>query len=330
MLSIAAVMKALPNVLQTVDIPELGQKTQGKVRDIYFHDDQRILITTDRQSAFDVILGCIPFKGAVLNQLSQFWLEKVKDIVPTHMIAVPDPNVMITRNCQGIPVEMVVRGYISGVTKTSIWYSYERGERHIYGLDFPDGLRKNQKLSQPVITPTTHGGGAGGHDDRLTRAEIIDRGMVEPQLYAEMERVALQLFAFGSQWCQEHGLILVDTKYEFGLYNGKLMLMDEIHTPDSSRFWIADTYQERFEKGQEPENFDKEFLRLWYAEKGYRGDGTPPEMSQELIVALAQRYVAVYEKITGQKFKPFTYPIEERVRTHVLEYIQQHKQKNKN
>jgi phosphoribosylaminoimidazole-succinocarboxamide synthase len=321
MVSKSAILKALPQVLQSVDIPELGKKDHGKVRDIYWKDNQRVLITTDRQSAFDVILGCIPFKGAVLNQLSEFWLENVKHIVDTHMIAVPDPNVMVTRNCEGIPVEMIVRGYISGVTKTSIWYSYERGERNIYGLPFPEGLRKNQQLPEPVITPTTHGGGVGGHDERLTREEIISRGIVEPKIYEQMEKTALALFKFGSQVCRERGLILVDTKYEFGLYDGKLMLIDEIHTPDSSRFWIADTYEERFNQGLEPENFDKEFLRLWYAEKGYRGDGTPPPMSEELIVAVAQRYIAVYEKITGKKFKAFQYPIEERITQNLKKYF---------
>ncbi len=322
------ILKSLPHVLQTVDIMGLGKKYQGKVRDFYILPDppspgrrratagqgKRIIVTTDRQSAFDVILGYIPFKGAVLNQLAAFWFEKTKHIVPNHMIAVPDPNVLIARSCKPIPVEMVVRGYISGVTKTSIWYSYERGERTIYGIKFPDGLKKNQKLATPVITPTTHGGGKGGHDERLTREEIIKRKIVPEKLYKQMEKASLALFEFGSKLCKKRGLILVDTKYEFGLYNGELMLMDEIHTPDSSRFWKADTYEKRWKKGLEPENFDKEFLRLWYANRGYRGDGKPPAMSRDLIVALARRYIAVYEKITSKKFSRFPYPIEERIK----------------
>lgn len=308
------ILSAIPKVLKTVDIPGRGDKHQGKVRDIYIGDHERILITTDRQSAFDVILGHIPFKGAVLNQLAAFWFEKTKHIVPNHMVSVPHPNVLVAKNCEPIPVEMVVRGYISGVTKTSIWYSYERGERHIYGIEFPDGLMKNQKLHQPVITPTTHGGGKDGHDERLTREEIIDRNIVPEKLYKQMEKTALKLFEYGSVLCKRRGLILVDTKYEFGLYKGKLMLMDEIHTPDSSRFWKADTYKERIAKGQEPENFDKEFLRLWYAERGYRGDGPPPPMPESLIVALSQRYIAVYETITGKTFKALPYPVEQNIR----------------
>lgn len=313
MIQSKTIIKSIPHVLKTIDIPSLGKKSQGKVRDIFIKDGKRILITTDRQSAFDVVLGCIPFKGTVLNLLSQFWFEKSKHIVKNHMISVPDPNVMVTKNCKGIPVEMIVRGYISGVTKTSIWYSYEKGERTIYGLKFPDGLKKNQVLSSPLITPTTHGGGKGGHDERLTREEIIRRKIVDKKLYEKMEEATYELFKLGSRLCKKQGLILVDTKYEFGLYDGELTLIDEIHTPDSSRFWKADTYEKRFKKGLEPENFDKEFLRLWYAKKGYKGDGTPPRMSKELIVALAQRYIGVYEKITGKKFKPFEYPIEKRI-----------------
>ena len=295
---------------KTIDLPNLGKKYQGKVRDFYIKEDKRILITTDRQSAFDVILGHIPFKGQVLNLLSKFWFEKTKHIVPNHMISVPHPNVMITRNCQPIPVEMVVRGYISGVTKTSIWYSYERGERIIYGLKFPNGLKKNQKLPHPIITPTTHPlAGSTVHDERLTREEILKKKILSEKLFKQMSRIALKLFAYGSALCKSKGLILVDTKYEFGLYKDKLTLIDEIHTPDSSRFWISKTYKKRFSSNKEPENFDKEFLRLWYVKRGYRGEGKPPAMAKELIVALAKRYIAVYEKITGKKFIPSKLPI---------------------
>ncbi len=319
------IIDAIPNVFKKIDVPNLGKKYSGKVRDFYFVGDppshkaseghsQRVLITTDRQSAFDVILGHIPFKGAVLNLLAAFWFEKTKHIVKNHIVSVPDPNVSISYNCTPIPVEMIVRGYLSGVTKTSVWYSYSKGEREIYGITFPDGLEKNDPLPRPVITPTTHPeAGSALHDERLTRQEIIEKKIVSKELYAQMEKAALALFEFGSTWCKKHGLILVDTKYEFGLHNGKLMLIDEIHTPDSSRFWIAKTYKERVKKGLEPENFDKEFLRLWYADHGYRGDGTPPPMPQSLVVALAQRYMAVYEKITGKRFPQFSYPIEKRI-----------------
>ncbi|MBI4973475.1 phosphoribosylaminoimidazolesuccinocarboxamide synthase [Candidatus Roizmanbacteria bacterium] len=320
MIQSQSILKSLPHVLKTVDIPALGKKIQGKVRDFYIKGDKRILVTTDRQSAFDVILGCIPYKGSVLNLLSAFWFEKTEHIVPNHMIASPDSNVLIGKNCDPIPVEMVVRGYISGVTNTSIWGSYQKGERIIYGLSFPEGLKKNQKLSTPVITPTTHGGGKGGHDERLTKEQIIERKIVDKKLYEQMEKAALALFDFGSKLCNKRGLILVDTKYEFGLYKGKLTLIDEIHTPDSSRFWIGKTYLSRFKKGLEPENFDKEFLRLWYAKRGYKGDGKPPEMAKQLIVDLAKRYIAVYEKITGKKFKVYKYPIEERIEKAILSY----------
>ena len=316
------VLRALPHVLKTIDIPALDKKHRGKVRDFYKADGKRILITTDRQSAFDVILGHIPFKGAVLNLLASYWFYKTKHIVVNHKLSVPHSNVLIARECIPIPVEMIIRGYISGVTKTSIWYSYERGERMIYGIKFPEGLKKNQQLTSPVITPTTHPlAGSTGHDERLAREDILEKKIVPKKLYEQMEKVSLELFAYGSRLCKKRGLILVDTKYEFGLYKGKLMLIDEIHTPDSSRFWIAKTYREKFEKGLEPENYDKEFLRLWYVAKGYLGDGPPPPMSKELIVKTAQRYIGVYEKITGKKFKKFKYPIEERIKRNLDKYF---------
>ncbi len=322
MIPAKTILSASPNLLKTIDIPELGKKHQGKVRDFYVLNDKRVIITTDRISAFDVILGLIPYKGTVLNSLAAFWFEKTKDIIPNHIISIPDPNVSVVNNCKNVPVEMVVRGYLSGVTKTSVWYSYQKGERNIYGMKFPDGMKKNQKLPKPVITPTTHPeAGSAIHDERLTRDEIIEQKIVDKKSYKQMEEVSLELFDFGSKWCLKHGLILVDTKYEFGLYDGKLILIDEIHTPDSSRFWISNTYKEKFEKGLEPENFDKEFLRLWYANKGYRGDGIPPKMSEDLIEEVANRYIDVYEKITGEKFEVYSYPIEDRIRKNIVNYI---------
>jgi len=323
MITTEEIRKAIPHVLKTVNIKALGTKKQGKVRDIYMQGNHRILITTDRQSAFDVILGHIPFKGAVLNLLSQFWFQETKNIIQNHMIEVPDPNVMVTQNCKPTAVEVIVRGYMTGVTKTSIWYSYQKGLREIYGLTFPDGLKKNQKLPTPIITPTTHPDvGSAIHDERLTHDEIINSGLLPKDVYEKMEKTALKLFAFGSKLCLEQGLILVDTKYEFGLHDGELMLIDEIHTPDSSRFWLADTYEERFNQGYEPDNFDKEFLRLRYAnELKYTGDGKPPEMPQDLIIDLAKRYVAVYEKISGKTFEGFSYPIEERIKKNVETYL---------
>ncbi len=341
------ILNSLPYVLKKTKFDFLGKRHQGKVRDFYFFADKRILITTDRQSAFDVILGYIPFKGAVLNLLSAFWFKKTKHIVDNHMLTVPDPNVMVVKNCQPIPIEMVVRGYLSGVTKTSIWTAYKKRERTIYGIKFPDGLKKNQKLPQPIITPTTHPPpGAKVHDEKLTKEQILKRKIIPEKLYLKMEEIALKLFDFGSLWCQKRGLILVDTKYEFGLYQENLTLIDEIHTPDSSRFWTKESYDKLFstdkncevpsqhssdarmqtsERGKsgsgEPENFDKEFLRLWYVKRGYRGDGVPPKMTKELVVAVAQRYIAVYEKITGKKFRAFSYPIDKRIKKNLLAFF---------
>lgn len=307
------IIKAIPYLLKGIDIPELGEKQSGKVRDFYFKDNKRILITTDRQSAFDVNLGFVPFKGAVLNRLSAFWFNATKKIIDNHMISTPDPNVMIGKNCQGIPIEMIIRGYITGSTNTSIWYSYKKGERKIYGLDFPDGLKKNQKLEKPVITPTTHGGGKGGHDDRVTREEILKSGIVSKKIYEQMERVTYALYNFGSKLARGAGLIMPDTKYEFGMFEGKLILMDELHTPDGSRFWIKKTYKERFKKGLEPENFDKEFIRLWYTDRMDPYKTKPPMMPEELMVAASHRYIDVYEKLTGKEFNVFEYPIEDRI-----------------
>ena len=289
------------NILKTVSLQNLGKKYQGKVRDYYIHKGKRIIITTDRISAFDVILGFIPYKGQVLNQLCAFWFDKTKKIIPNHMLSLPHPNVMIVKNCKLIPIEMVVRGYMTGVTGTSIWGSYEKGERVIYGLKFPDKLKKNQKLPKPIITPTTKE--SKGHDLRLTEKEILEKKIVSKKIWRQMKKVALKLFERGTQICAKAGIILVDTKYEFGLdENGKLMLIDEIHTPDSSRFWIKKTYKSRFQKGEEPGNFDKEFLRIWYAKRGYKGEGIPPKMPQSFINQVSNRYITIFEKITGKKF----------------------------
>lgn len=310
------------NILKTVNLTGFGGKYQGKVRDFYILKDKRIIVTTDRQSAFDVNLGFIPQKGQVLNLLASFWFEKTKDIIPNHIMSIPDPNVSITHNAEMIPIEMIVRGYISGVTKTSIWYSYSRGEREIYGIKFPEGLKKNQKLPRPVITPTTHGGGKDGHDERLTKNEILKRKIVPKSLYEQMEKTALVLFERGTKICSRAGLILVDTKYEFGLYKGKLMLVDEIHTPDSSRFWIKATYKKRFSASVEPENFDKEFLRLWYNKHGYTGDGAPPPMPESLAQKVSKRYKDVYKMLTGKKLAPIRRDssIEKRIQSNLEKY----------
>lgn len=298
------IIAQLPHTLKTVTIPRLGKKHQGKVRDSFVIEGKRIFITTDRQSAFDRVLGFIPFKGQVLTQLSEFWFTKTKDIIPNHLILVPDPNVMLVKNAKLIPIEMVVRGYITGVTDTSIWGSYEKGERIIYGIKFPEGLRKNQKLKSPVITPTTKA--EIGHDERLTEEEIIKRKIVSPLLWKQMKKAALAVFARGQKIADRAGMILVDTKYEMGMLDGKLILIDEVHTPDSSRYWVKKTYQERLKKGIEPESYDKEPLRIWFKEHGYKGEDTPPKMPPEFVAKMSILYIGIYEKITGKKFLPDT------------------------
>ena len=282
---------ALPLALSGVDLPSLGKKQHGKVRDIYRHGDRLLLVTTDRLSAFDRILGLVPYKGQVLNQLSAFWFAATETIVANHFVESPDPNVSVVRACTTLPVEVVVRGYITGVTSTALWYRYSQGERSIYGLDFPDGLRKNDRLPEPIITPTTKASD-GGHDERITAAEIVSRGLVDAARWDEVSAAAIALFKAGQAIAAQAGLILVDTKYEFGIDPaGNLTLIDEVHTPDSSRFWIADSYAARFAVGEEPENFDKEFIRLHYAAHGYRGDGDPFPLPDDLAVAAAERYI---------------------------------------
>ncbi len=303
MISKQKIIANIPSALKSVTISELGKKHQGKVRDIYVFKKQRIFITTDRQSAFDKVLGFIPFKGQVLTALSAFWFDKTKDIISNHLIAVPDPNVLLVKECKLIPIEMVVRGYITGVTDTSIWGSYEKGDRVIYGIKFPEGLRKNQKLPEYVITPTTKA--VQGHDERLTEKEIIKKKIVSSKIWKQMKKAALSLFERGQKICDKAGIILVDTKYEFGLDDkGRLMLIDEIHTPDSSRYWIKKTYKERFKKGIEPESYDKEPLRIWFKEHGYSGKGRIPKMPSEFIAKMSTLYMGIYERITGKKFVP--------------------------
>ncbi|KKS98492.1 MAG: phosphoribosylaminoimidazolesuccinocarboxamide synthase, phosphoribosylaminoimidazole-succinocarboxamide synthase [Candidatus Gottesmanbacteria bacterium GW2011_GWA2_43_14] len=320
MLTEETIRQALKYVIKKVDLPNLKDKQQGKVRDIYRLKKQRLLITTDRISAFDRILGYIPYKGQVLNQLAAFWFDKTRDIVDNHLLAVPDANVTVAVEARAYPVEMVVRGYLSGVTSTSIWKAYENGERLIYGLKFPDGLHKNEQLEKPVITPTTKAED-GAHDRKLTEKEILKLKIVPPEVWGKMKNVALSLFDRGSRICRQAGIILVDTKYEFADYQGKLMLIDEIHTPDSSRFWKKDSYREKLRQGFEPDNFDKEFLRIWYADRGYTGEGEPPKMTEDLIVKTALRYIAIYEMITGREFIPRYYPATAAIEKNMTEYL---------
>jgi phosphoribosylaminoimidazole-succinocarboxamide synthase len=260
------------------------------------------------------VLGVIPFKGQVLNQLSAWWFEQVADVVGNHVITIPDPNVTIAHEADPLPVEVIVRGYITGVTKTSLWYLYAQGDRRPYGIPLPDGLRKDEPLPAPIITPTTKAE-KGAHDERLTREEILEQGLVPAALWQQVEEAALAVFARGQSVARQAGLVLVDTKYEFGLVDGRLVLIDEVHTPDSSRYWTLASYE-----AGEPENFDKEFLRKWFARQGYRGDGRPPVMPDEFVAQVAARYIAAFERLTGQGFVPGRQPAVERIAANLRLY----------
>ncbi|CAG9461409.1 unnamed protein product [Pedinophyceae sp. YPF-701] len=281
----------------------LGAHYVGKVRDTYDCGDKLVIVTTDRQSAFDRLLASVPFKGQVLNQTSAWWMDNTTHIVPNAMLALPDPNVTVMKKCQVFPVEFVVRGFMTGSTSTSLWTHYKNGARTYCGNAFPDGMRKNDRLAANVITPTTK---AADHDEPIAPADIVARGLMSQADWDRASQAALELFAFGQREAASRGLLLVDTKYEFGKdADGNILLVDEIHTPDSSRYWLAETYERRHAAGQEPENIDKEFLRLWFADHcDPYTDQVLPEAPRELVVELARRYVMLYERITGQEFQP--------------------------
>ena len=307
------IQTALPQACRETHLPLPG-RWSGKVRDSYnLPDARRLLVTTDRLSAFDRVLACVPFKGQVLNQLAAWWFGQTADLIPNHLLSLPDPNAAVVVEAAPFGVEVIVRGYITGVTTTALWYRYALGEREIYGYRFADGLRKNEPLPEPIITPTTKAS-AGGHDERLTCAEVVEQGLLDSDTWEAVQAAALAIFKRGQQVAERAGLILVDTKYEFGRApDGRVLLIDEVHTPDSSRFWKADSYPERLAAGDEPENFDKEFVRLAYAERGYRGDGPAPDLGDELWTRASQRYITIYEGLTGQALQPGAYPIEPRL-----------------
>ena len=306
--------KNIDRVLRETNLPNLGTKKVGKVRDIYYKDDKIILVSTDRHSSFDRIIAHIPFKGQALNQITKFWFEQTKDIVPNHAISYPDPNVIVAKKCKTLPIEMVIRGYITGVTGTSLWTHYKDGKRDFGDFVLPDGLKKNQKLSEPLLTPTTK---SDEHDRPITSAEIVSEGLMTKELWDKVADITKKLFTRGQEIATSKGLILVDTKYEFGLdENGEAFLIDEIHTPDSSRYWKLNTYDERFSKGEEPEYFDKEFLRLWFKDNcDPYNDPTLPEAPAEMRAEMASRYIQICEQLTGIKFEvDLNTPIEERIR----------------
>jgi phosphoribosylaminoimidazole-succinocarboxamide synthase len=296
--------------------PELPKHQTGKVRESYdLPDGRRIMIATDRQSAFDKVLAAVPFKGQVLTQTARFWFEATADICPNHVLSYPDPNVVVARRLDMLPVEMVVRDYITGSTETSIWPMYRRGERSMYGIAFPDGLVKNQKLPETILTPTTKAA-QGGHDMPITPADIVARGLLGQDRWDELARISLALFARGREIAASNGLILVDTKYEFGIDpEGRITLADEVHTPDSSRYWKADSYAARLDEGKEPENLDKEFLRLWIAARCDPYKEPIPEIPPETLIEFSEKYIALFEMVTGLAFEPpaLDRPVRERV-----------------
>ena len=282
----------MQNILKQTNFKHLGEKKTGKVRDVYVQDDLIILVATDRYSAFDRNLALIPYKGAVLTQATRFWFDKTVHIVSNHVIAYPDPNVVVARKCEVLPIEMIVRGYITGVTNTSLWTLYEKGQRDFGNFKLPDGMVKNQKLPHPVITPTTK---FEAHDRPLTPKQIIKEKMVSKKIWDQLEKIAIKLFTFGQKLATKRGLILVDTKYEFGLdENNKLTLIDEIHTPDSSRWW----------KEGSQDFMDKEFLRLWFKDHcdPYK-DKVLPSAPPAMIAELSRRYIEIYQQLTGKKFR---------------------------
>ncbi len=289
------------DVIKETHFEGIGERKQGKVRDIYIQPDKLILVSTDRHSSFDRIIAHIPNKGAVLNLSSAFWFAETADIVPNHVIEIPDPNVTVAKRVKTLPVEAVMRGYLTGTTDTSIWTRYQKGERTFGDITLPDGLPKNTKLPHPIFDPTTK---EDTHDRAITTDEMIAEGLITAERLAEVKKTALALFARGQEISAKHGLLLVDTKYEFGIDDtGAVMLIDEIHTPDSSRYWKLASYQERIDKGEEPEYFDKEFLRIWFKEHcdPYQ-DAILPEAPADMVAELSRRYIEIYQQLTGKKF----------------------------
>lgn len=300
------------------DFPNQTAKYVGKVRDVYtISDKYMVMIATDRISAFDVVLPKgIPYKGQVLNQIASKFLDNTSDIVKNWKIASPDPMVTVGYKCESLPVEMIVRGYLTG----SSWRTYKAGAREICGVKIPDGMREHQKFDKPIVTPTTKAE-IGGHDQDISREEIIKQGIVKEEIYNELERISLELFKRGSEIAAERGLILVDTKYEFGLKDGEIYLIDEIHTPDSSRYFYKDGYQERFDKGEQQKQLSKEFVREWLMENNFSGkEGQQvPEMTDAIVESISDRYIELYENITGSKFEKaeYTGDVYERIETNV-------------
>ena len=307
MIADTALSAQLPFVLDATHFDFLGERYEGKVRDTYRQGDERILITTDRLSCFDRVVTTVPFKGQVLNELACHWFKLTEGIVANHIIEVPDPNVMRVRNCAILPVEVVVRGYLAG----SAWRDYAAG-REVSGVRFPHGLRFGDRLPTPMLTPSTKAA-KGSHDEPISEAEIVARGIVDRSVWEQVREVALRLFAVGQAESAKRGLILVDTKYEFGLVGEELILADEIHTLDSSRYWVAATLDERLGRGEDPEMLDKEPTRQWLLKQGFKGDGPIPLFTADHRVGIAHHYINCFERITGRSFEAQVGPVLPRI-----------------
>lgn len=298
---------------QDIVLP-LPDRRVGKVRVSYaLASNTRLFVTTDRLSAFDQIVASVPYKGQVLNQIAAWWFANTQDIIDNHIISLPDPNATVAVSATPLPVEVIVRGVMTGSTSTSLWKLYEQGKRNIYGYQFADGIKKNTLLEEAIITPTTKGD-AGDHDEPLSCTDVVTRGLVDKATWTTVCNAALALFARGQQIAKQAGLLLADTKYEFGIHpNGKVLIIDEMHTPDSSRFWELGSYDQRLHDGKEPESLDKEPIRLALAALGYRGDGPPPVLDPAVISATTSRYIQAFERITGTSFIAGEYPVQPRL-----------------
>jgi phosphoribosylaminoimidazole-succinocarboxamide synthase len=297
----------LDNTLEKLELNISSDFYRGKVRENYYKEDQIIMVTSDRVSAFDHVLGTIPFKGQILNEIACFWFEKTKDIVPNHFISSPDEQVLVTKKAKTLPVEVIVRQYITG----SLWREYSSGINGQYGFMLPDNLIENQKFDIPILTPSTKAE-YGEHDEPISREKIVN-SLVEENIYAKAEKYALELFKVGQEWANSRGLILVDTKYEFGMFNGELIVIDEIHTPDSSRYWVKDEYDSRFNNRKSQKMLDKENIRQWLIERGFKGEGTPPELTSDIRILLAEKYIELYKTLLGKEFIPSVGDVAERI-----------------
>jgi len=303
------IKNALNSTVDKINFPGAKSQHSGKVREGFELDgNKRAIVVSDRISAFDFVLGTVPFKGQVLNQITTWWFKKLDGVVPHHMISMPDPNVALVKSVKVLPIEIIVRGYLTGTTKTSSWYAYQNLNREICGLTMPAGMKKDEKFPEYMVTPTTKPTAAGEHDEAISREEIIEQGLVSAEVYDLAAEYALKMFALGQKVAAERGLILVDTKYEMGIdADGNLIVIDEVHTPDSSRYWIADTYDERMAKGEAPEALSKEFVREAIVDQGYDVNDlsvNPAKfLNDDLRVAAAMKYIELYETMTGEKFE---------------------------